>query len=157
VDYHRVKSGSGGGGETKRRIPYHCATWLGRGRVAVSGDTVEVIDTRTWRARRPEPRADQAHLAGGRLLLFRSRYSEDPGRGIGLAVYERSGRHRVAHRFGDQLLNVQVAGGYAYDVAGRRVRIVHARSGRLVDEARRGRHGFTVLLDSRAGSSRCIV
>jgi hypothetical protein len=161
VRYHPVGIGAAGSGsEGEARGSQRCAVWLGRGLVAVSGSYratrgrelpagVKVIDTETWSARMVNRRATQAARAAGRLLVWSS--AARP-RDIGLRIYTRSGRRLLAHRFGDETLTVQVAGGYAYAIGSRKLRVVRVRSGRVVHRSERRGAGDALLLSSRLGS-----
>ena len=119
VRYHRLResaTSAAAGGRADAAIS--CADWLGHGLVVAYGETVRVVDTRTWKARTLKTRAAQAAVAGRRLLAFTHNFSE-AGEGVGLRIYTLDGRRLIAHRFGDQRLNLQVADPYAYAVAPR--------------------------------------
>jgi hypothetical protein len=146
VRYHRVaRLGATGRLE---------ALWLGRGLLAVADlrGGVHVIDTRTWRARTVSRRATSARLAAGRLLAW----SETER--VGLDVYTRNGRKRVAHVLGARELTVEVAGrnAYAFPPFARRgdAWIVRARSGKLVGSSAPPPRGYELdVLRSPIGSA----
>ncbi len=154
VRYHRLRDGSAAAPAPNRSFrDQQCAVWLGGGQVAVAGDGVQLVDTGTWAATTLSRQATAVRFSAGRLLAYRGRFSEPRRQGVGLRVYTRSGR-LLARRFGTQLLDVQVAGRYAY-VLGRQVRIVDPRSGKLVHRARDVTRRFTVVMDGLAGSLAC--
>jgi hypothetical protein len=155
VRYHRLRvSGKSAASRGRLDPANRCAEWLGGGRVVTYGKSVRVIDTRNWTARTLKARASSAAVVGNRLLAYTGRFATE-GEGVGLRVYSADGERLIAHRFGDQRLNLQIAGGYAYEIAPRSVRIVRAHSGRLVHEASRRPPGFTNLFDGRSGSGFC--
>jgi hypothetical protein len=124
VRYHRVRMPGATG-----RLE---ALWLGRGKFAVTDvrGGVQVIDTRTWKARTVSRRATSARLAAGRLLVW----SETER--VGLDVFTRDGRRLVRHTLGKRELTVEVVGrnAYAFGPFGRRGRAwtVRARTGKLI-------------------------
>jgi hypothetical protein len=146
VRYHRVAMPG-----TTGRLE---AVWLGRGLLAVTDvrGGVQVIDTRTWRARTVSRRATSARLAAGRLLVW----SETER--VGLDVYTRDGRRRLAHVLGARELTVEVAGrrAYAFRPFGRRggAWIVRARTGKLVRSTAPPPRGYELdVLSSPIGSA----
>jgi len=175
VRYHRLRT------PPTARVPargirarVRCALWLGRGLVAVFGEDlvsdrgaaargvkefpagVRVIDTERWTTRTVQRRAKRARLGAGRLLVYTRSPSALQPAGVGLRVYTRGGRRLFAHRFGNKTLDVQVAGGYAYALSSRALRIVRVRSGRVLRESGRPPSGETRILSSRLGSGyRC--
>ncbi len=168
VRYHRVSARAAGSGpKGEARASVRSALWLDRGLVAVSGSDfvrdragplgvrelpagVKVFDTETWSARTVSRRGTRTAQAAGRLLVWSS--PARPSRGVGLRIYARSGRRLLAHRFGDKTLNVQVAGGYAYALGSRKLRVVRVRSGRVVHRSQRRVARFALLLSCRLGS-----
>jgi hypothetical protein len=122
------------------RASHRDALWLGNGLLAVFGDDVaasrtvpagvRLIDTAHWTSRAVAPRATHALRAGRRLLI----HAKDR-RGAGLSIHTLRGR-RLRHLFDGEAMDVEAAGGYLYALNSRAVRIVAARSGRLVHRSR---------------------
>jgi len=113
--------------------PTRYARWVGNGLLAVAGDDakgelvngqafsetkpsgLQLVDTRTWRARTLDAGATRTGLAGARILAYGAtlRGYEAMG-GIGLGLYGRDGS-TVAHLFGTQpVQRIQVAGSRAF-------------------------------------------
>jgi hypothetical protein len=154
VRYHRLRTqpvAHAPAEELRARLRY--ALWLGRGLVAVFGEDVvldrgagvrgvkefpagvQLIDTETWTVRTLHRRASRARRAAGRLLVYTRSPSAQRPAGVGLRVYTSGGRRLLTHLFGNKALDVQVAGGYAYALSSRAVRIVRVRSGSVVRES----------------------
>lgn len=109
--------------------PARTALWLGDGLLAVSGidasaaagggyaerpSGLELVDTRTWTARRIEQHASSATLVGGRLLAWGASFGPDGNQGYGLTVFG-PGERRPVHLLGSQQVAwVQVSGDLAY-------------------------------------------
>jgi len=151
VRYHRVASRPEAGSTE--------ALWLGRGLLgAVSGrGGVQAIDTGTWSARTISRRATRARLAAGRLLLWSEGRLRRRG-GVGLRVHTRDGRRLVRHLFGEQELDVEVAGPRAFVFwpgarPSRAAQVVRVSTGELVGSVAPPPRGYEAqILSARLGS-----
>lgn len=134
--------------------PRRAAAWLGRGRIAVSGEDdlpprpsgaqapaqitpvrpagLEIIDTRRWQARLIAPLADEFAAAGG--LVFPLDYQDyGPAVRLGLSGYRPDGKavlHLLGHRFVDGLYGP--FGRVAYAGAGPTIAIIDLAGRRVL-------------------------
>jgi len=107
--------------------PVRSVLWLGDGLLAVVGvdasagggftelpSGLELVDTRTWTARRIEQHASSAIWVGGRLLVWGVSFGPDRNQGYGLMVFG-PGQRRPVHLLGSQqVVWVQASGELAY-------------------------------------------
>lgn len=166
VSYHPVTGAPDAAAPDGARSSVRHAVWLGDDRVALSGEDavgdpssvrrlpagVRVVDTRAWTARTVHPRASRARLVGGRLLVYTQVPAAQRPAGVGLRVYGLDGERLVRHLFGDEALDVQVAGALAYARGRRALHVVRVRSGERVRELRARKGTGIELLGARLGA-----
>ena len=163
VRRHPLPAPASGAAPDGPRSSTRHAVWLGRDLVAVAGEDVvgasggerrlpagvQLVDTHTWRARLLEPRASRARLADGRLVVHTQPPSAE---GVGLRLYTGDGARLEHHLLGGAALDVQVAGPFAYALAGDSVHVVDITSAEVVRRPDAGRAEGLELLGSRLGT-----
>ena len=136
VSYHRVPALTARAALERQRG----AVWLGRGRFAVYGYDVTasrrivpagvtLVDSHGWSSCTLDARGSAATVAAGRLLVYGARGSPVPG----MRVY--TPRWRIARTLLQTapVWDVKVAGRFAYIRTRSAVRVVDARSGRVLN------------------------
>jgi hypothetical protein len=133
--------------------PTRYARWVGNGLLAVAGDDahgqlvdgellsdttpsgLELLDTRTWRARTVDPGATRIAFAAGRILAYGATlHGYEASGGMGLGVYAQDGT-RVAHLFATEpVQRIQVDGTRAFVDGRTSTSVVDLGSGAVVGE-----------------------
>ena len=103
-------------------FPVRDGLWLGGGRLAVSGDGLSTVDTRSWQVDVVDTAATGAALAPGRLLAFGER---------GVRGYSRGGR-RVFEVLGERpVWSVGATGRLAYAGTPTATYVIDTRAGQV--------------------------
>jgi hypothetical protein len=156
VSYHPLGASASKGNAD---IWFRQATWMGDGRIAVTGARwpsrrgrlpggpvplgARIIDTRSWTIRTLDARPDTLHVADGTVLATGTRWLDGARRSesTGLLAFDESGRRAFTRFRGRQIALCGSRGrrAYVWVRRDRRLHVIDLRTGRTLREIRTGK------------------
>ena len=163
VSYHSLGASASKGNVD---VWWREATWVGGGRIAVTGDHwppvgrrrpprppvpfgIRIVDTRSWSITTLDPRPDSMHVASGTVLAAGTQwfYGARRPKSTGLLAFDQSGRRAFTRFRGRQVALLGSRGdvGYAWVRRTHSAHVLDLDSGRTLHTIRTGRRAPSLL------------